>query len=75
MHLPPKRKPISGQRCVKILCQQFGFEAVRQRGSHVVLRSHQAGTVVPLHKELKPGTLRGILSLARVDVEAFYEHV
>jgi len=33
------------------------------------------GTVVPLHEELKPGTLRGVLRLARVGVEDFYQYV
>jgi len=31
----------------------------------------KVGTVVPLHKELKIGTLRGILKLAKIDEEEF----
>jgi predicted RNA binding protein YcfA (HicA-like mRNA interferase family) len=50
---------------------------VRQRGSHVVLRKetpHGAiGTVVPLHDELRVGTLKGALRLAGVDEEEFWE--
>jgi len=30
-------------------------------------------TVVPLHKELKPGTLLGVLKLARISREEFLE--
>jgi predicted RNA binding protein YcfA (HicA-like mRNA interferase family) len=33
------------------------------------------GTVVPLHEELKPGTLRGVLRLAKVDIDDFYRYV
>jgi len=35
----------------------------------------KTGTVVPLHDELKPGTLRGVLRLAKVDIDEFYRHV
>lgn len=35
----------------------------------------KVGTVVPLHDELKPGTLRGVLRLAHVDVDDFYRFV
>ncbi len=64
-------RKISGEQCVRILCNKFGFRTVRQRGSHVVLRKNGVGTVVPLHKELKIGTLKGILRLARIDEEDF----
>ena len=30
---------LSGKEIVKILVEKFGFEVVRQKGSHVVLRS------------------------------------
>ena len=45
----------------------------RQRGSHVVLAKYTGDrkivTVVPLHSELKPGTLLGVLELAGIDRE------
>ncbi len=70
-----KLRSVSGKECVKILCNSFDFRVIRQRGSHVVLRkqssSGQVGTVVPLHSELKRGTLKGILELAKVDEEEF----
>jgi len=71
-------KMISGEDCIKILCKYFGFHVVRQRGSHIILRKDfpegAIGTVVPNHKELKTGTLRGILELAKVDEEEFSKH-
>ena len=71
-------KKISGKECVKILCNKFGFTVARQRGSHIVLRKETpegaVGTVVPNHKELKIGTLKGLLELAEVDEVEFAKH-
>ena len=53
------------------------FEQVRHRGSHVMLKKdtpdRAVGCVVPLHRELAVGTLRGILKLARVMPDEFIE--
>jgi len=72
-----KLPKLSGQEIVKILIKEFGFEISRQRGSHVVLRKMEKGkkivTIVPLHEEVKPGTLMGILRLARIRKEEFLE--
>lgn len=50
----------------------------RQTGSHVVLRKETlqgaVGTVVPNHKELKIGTLKGLLELANVNEEEFAKY-
>jgi len=66
---------LSGKEIVKILVEKFEFEIVRQRGSHVVLRKFKDGekivTVVPMHREVKIGTLLGILKLARITREEF----
>ena len=35
----------------------------------------KVGTVVPDHDELKPGTLKGVLRLAKVDPDEFYRYV
>ena len=59
---------------MKVLCNKFGFRIVRQRGSHIVLKKNGVGTVVPNHKELKLGTLKGILELAKVSEDDFAKH-
>ena len=50
-----------------------------QSGSHVRLSKVTAqgkiGTVVPTHDELKPGTLKSVLKLAKVDPEEFAEYL
>lgn len=51
--------------------QRLGFEKVRQSGSHVVMRRGSKGCVVPLHSELKVGTLAGLLRQAEVSPEEF----
>ena len=56
----PKLPVLSGQDIVKAL-ERLGFSQVRQRGSHVVMLRGSAGCVVPMHKEVKTGTLAGIL--------------
>lgn len=72
-------KKISGLECIKILCNKFGFKFVRQTGSHMILRKETStgaiGTVVPNHKELKIGTLKGILELAKVSEKEFAEYL
>ena len=73
-----KLKKISGKECIKILCNKFGFKVVRQKGSHIILKKETEkgtiGTVVPNHKELKTGTLKNILELAKVDEDEFAEY-
>lgn len=51
--------------------EKLGFIRVRQRGSHVVRRAGPRGCVVPLHSELKTGTLAGVVRQAGVDPEVF----
>ena len=73
----PKLRSVSGEAVIKILCNHFGFAISGRSGSHVRLSKFTAqgkiGTVVPMHDELKLGTLKSILKLARVDPEEFSE--
>jgi len=48
---------------------KLGFSDVRQKGSHLVMRRADSGCVIPMHKELKTGTLAGVLRQAGVSVE------
>ena len=70
----PKLYRISGQETVRAL-EKIGFVNIRQRGSHVILKRKTAqgeiGCVIPLHKEVAIGTLRGILRQAKISVEEF----
>ena len=64
---PPK---ISGEEALAVFLR-LGFEATRQRGSHVVLRKGGRGCVVPLHQSLAPGTLRSAIKQAGLTVPEF----
>ena len=66
----PKLPRVSGAEVVRAL-ERLGFAVVRQRGSHIVLRHESGGCVVPNHRELKVGTLAGVLKQAGVSAEDF----
>lgn len=69
--MPKRRKVFSGTFVISVLIKSFDFEVVSQKGSHVKLRCVNTVTIVPLHKELAPGTLSGILRLAKIEREDF----
>lgn len=66
----PKLPRISGAAIIKAL-ERLGFVRVRQSGSHVVLRRGSKGCVVPMHNEVKVGTLAGILRQAEISPTEF----
>ena len=72
----PKLPRISSRETIRAL-EGLGFVQVRQTGSHVVMKKAtedgEIGCVVPVHRELKVGTLSGILKQAQVSVEEFIE--
>ena len=69
----PNLRKVSGEKLLKILCNKFGFSRLRQRGSHVSIAKQtpfgKVGTVIPMHSELKIGTLKAILKQAGVSEE------
>jgi predicted RNA binding protein YcfA (HicA-like mRNA interferase family) len=72
--MPPSLPIISGAEAIRAL-QRLGFVVVRQRGSHIVLRRGSQGCVVPNHREMKVGTLSGVLKQAGVSVDEFINAV
>lgn len=66
----PKLPIVSGAEAIRAL-EQLGFAVVRQRGSHVTLRKGASGCIVPNHRELKIGTLGGVLKQAGVSTDEF----
>ncbi len=57
-----KLRTLSGREVCRIL-NEHGFAEVRRRGSHVVMqqRTEDSTVPVPIHNELKTGTLRSII--------------
>jgi predicted RNA binding protein YcfA (HicA-like mRNA interferase family) len=68
----PKLPRVSGADVVKAL-GRLGFVVARQRGSHIVMRRGASGCVVPNHRELKSGTLAGVLKQVGVSTDDFIE--
>lgn len=60
-HLPA----VSGRQLLRAL-QRAGFIVLRQKGSHVSMERKTADgywrTIVPMHREIRPGTLSDILN-------------
>jgi predicted RNA binding protein YcfA (HicA-like mRNA interferase family) len=73
-----KLPKVSGRDVIRAL-GRLGFEQIRQRGSHGTLRRETAegvvGFLVPLHRELAEGTLRGILKQAHVSQDEFIDNL
>lgn len=71
-HLPA----VSGQRLIRAL-RRVGFAVLRQKGSHVSLEKKAGGqywrTIVPLHREIRPGTLSDILNQSGLSKDELME--
>jgi len=67
---------LSGKKVIKAL-SKAGFVAVRQRGSHVIMKKKtsegEIATVVPNHKEVDRGTLLEIIRQARLTRKDFID--
>jgi predicted RNA binding protein YcfA (HicA-like mRNA interferase family) len=74
-----KLRKVSGETVLRILCNKFGFKISGRTGSHVrvskMTPEGKVGTVVPMHPELKIGTLKGILKLAKIDIDKFTKYL
>ena len=68
----PKLPHASGREALRAL-ERLGFHKVRQSGSHVIMKRESKGCVVPMHAELKIGTLAGVLRQAEVSPEEFIQ--
>ncbi len=72
----PELRKISGREAVRAL-EHLGFRRIRQRGSHVILIREtpeaKVGCVVPMHPELKIGTIKGILRQAKLSTDDFMQ--
>ncbi|MGH9742199.1 MAG: type II toxin-antitoxin system HicA family toxin [Candidatus Acidiferrum sp.] len=70
--MSPKLPVLSGEQLIRVL-RKFGYEIVRQKGSHVRLRNEsnteRLPVTVPLHNELARGTLKNILGDSGISVD------
>ena len=63
-------RPVEGKDLIKILCNKFGFRAVRQKGSHVTPTNGSIYVTVPA-KEIRVGLLSVILKDCGISQEEF----
>lgn len=68
----PKLPHVSGAEVQRAL-ERLGFVKVRQSGSHVIMKRESKGCVVPMHPEVKVGTLSGVLRQAGVSPDEFIQ--
>jgi predicted RNA binding protein YcfA (HicA-like mRNA interferase family) len=70
----PALPQVSGRETVRAF-ESFGWQVVRQRGSHIVLVKD--GSIVTLsvpdHKEVAKGTLRSLIRSAGLTVSEFVD--
>ena len=66
----PKLPHVSGAAAVRAL-ERLGFVKIRQSVSHVIMRRGSKGCVVPMHSEVKVGTLAGVLRQADIPPDEF----
>lgn len=67
---------VSGKEAIKAF-GKLGFHIVRQRGSHIILKKDGFPILlsVPLHDELKKGTLRSLIRDAGLTLDEFCKQV
>lgn len=83
----PRLPRVKASEVIRAL-ERLGFQQVRQKGSHVILKKQifveedgeeqtlEVGCVVPLHqKDVAVGTLNNILKQAGVSVEEFIQNL
>ena len=63
---------LSGKQVIKAL-SKTGFIAVRQKGSHIIMKKEAIVTVVPNHKEIDRGTLLEIIRQSKLKRNEFIE--
>ena len=68
----PKLPHVSGAEVQRAL-ERLGFFKVRQSGSHVIMKRESKGCIVPMHREVKVGTLAGVLRQADISPDEFIE--
>ena len=69
-------KTFSGKEVVKAL-RRIGFVVDHQRGSHIFMHNleRNISVIVPLHKEIRKGTLNNILKKVGLNVKELKELV
>jgi len=66
---------ISGKEASGVF-EKFGYSVKHQSGSHLIMAHKEKPTIsIPLHKELAPGLLRGLIRKSGISVDDFLENL
>ena len=76
--MSPYLPQIQSRDLVKV-AKKLGFKEDRQKGSHLVLyrEKDKSRVVIPIHsgRDIKPKTLRSIISDLKISIEEFKEQL
>ena len=75
--MSPRYPRLAGKEILRTL-QRMGIEVVRQRGSHVIVKSSEGKvSVIPIHagEIIEPGLLKSILRDLDITLEEFLKHL
>lgn len=74
----PKYPILSAKEIIYSL-KKSGFSIVGQKGSHIKMKKREGNltfiTIIPNHKIVAAGTLKSILSLARIELAEFMKNL
>ena len=70
--MSPLLPVLSGREVVRVF-ERFGWQVVRQSGSHIIMmkKGEQVTLSIPDHREVAKGTLRSLIRLAGLTVQEF----
>ena len=71
MKLP---RGLAGKEVARAL-ERMGFTKARQRGSHMIYCKGEYTVVIPDHRPIPPGTLKGILHQADITLDELFKHL
>ena len=72
----PSKYPVCTSEEVCKALTRAGFWKVKQKGSHIKMSSGARIVIIPMHsKDLKCGTLKGILDQAGLSVDDFSKYL
>lgn len=63
--------PILSPREITKVLEKCGFKYVSQKGSHMKYAKGEKIVIIPNHDEVAKGTLKSILSMAKIELEDF----
>jgi predicted RNA binding protein YcfA (HicA-like mRNA interferase family) len=72
-----QKLPVLSSREVVRIFKKFGWEVVRQRGSHMILVKEGKNVTlsIPNHREVAKGTLKVLIACAGLTVEDFISSI